>query len=361
MESNSKLPVKIYGTILSTTFFNSRAVDWADEAVRVLPPSAVTSDTGSLSSSLRQSRIGVLIDGPTVGNFKTSGVFALDFNGGMTDFGSSPLFGLADIVYGYVRLESSRTVIEAGQDEMILAPRNPTSLVNLAYLELYSAGNLYVRAPQLRVEEKLINDKQGLLKLTAGLVAPVGTYPPFDNPNTSAPVPEGWQRPAFQSRLSWQSASLASGNDSGVELGVSGHYGRVGLGGFSAASWAGSFDFNVRYGRAGFDGEGFLGQNLQEFGGGSGQPGRTMGGYLESRFIPTSRLQFNAGFGTDHLTKLDVISVPIHRNSAAFANTIFQFTPELAGSLEYRFMFTKPYEGFLMHNNNLDLGIAYSF
>ena len=361
VESNSKLPVKIYGTILSTTFFNSRAVDWADEPVRVLLPSQVASNNGSLSSSLRQSRIGVLIDGPTVGNFKTSGVFALDFNGGMTDFGESPLFGLADIVYGYVRFESPRTAIEAGQDELILGPRNPASLVFLAYPELYSAGNLYKRAPQIRLERKLIDDKEGVLKLTAGLVAPVGTYPTFDNPNRLAPSPEGWRRPAIQGRLAWQSASLAAGNDSGFELGVSGHYGRLGLGGFSAASWAGSFDFNARYGRLGIDGEGFLGQNLEDFGGGSGQPGKTMGGYLESRFFPSNRLQFNAGFGTDHLTKLDVISVPINRNSAVFANTIYQFTPEVAASLEYKFMFTKPFEGAQVRNNNLNLGVAYSF
>jgi hypothetical protein len=361
VESNSKLPVKIYGTILSTTFFNSRAVDWADEPVRVLPPSAVTSDTGTLSSSLRQSRIGVLIDGPSIGSFKTSGVFALDFNGGMTDFLSSPTFGLADIVYGYVRMENSRTAVEAGQDEMILAPGNPASLVSYSYPELYSAGNLYVRAPQIRVEEKLTNGNSGVLKLTAGLVAPVGTYPPFDNPNPNAPAPEGWQRPAIQERLSWQSAALAAGNDSGVEFGVSGHYGRVGLSGFSAASWAGSFDFKVRHGKVGFDGEGFLGQNLAEFGGGSGQPGKTMGGYLEGRLLPTARLQFNAGFGTDHLTKLDVIAVPIHRNSVVFANSIYQFTPEVSVSLEYRYMFTEPFYGAIMGNNNLDLGIAYSF
>src|SRR5947209_5748574 len=32
-ESNSKMALKIYGTILSTTFFNSRGVDWADQPV----------------------------------------------------------------------------------------------------------------------------------------------------------------------------------------------------------------------------------------------------------------------------------------------------------------------------------------
>ena len=56
-----------------------------------------------------------------------------------------------------------------------------------------------------------------------------------------------------------------------------------------------------------------------------------------------------------------MISVPINRNSAVFVNTIYQFTPEVAVSLEYKFMFTKPFEGVQVRNNNLNLGVAYSF
>jgi hypothetical protein len=368
VESSSKLPVKIYGTILSNTFFNSRDTDWADVPILVNPPSAF--NAGWFSSSLRQSRIGIEVNGPTIGAFKTTGVFAMDFMGGMTDFQATPLFGLPNIVYAYARFESERTAFEAGQDEMILAPRNPTSLVAFSYPELYRAGNLYLRAPQVRVERRLAGSKGGQLRATLGLVAPIGTYPTLDFPGGSAT--NGWKRPAVQARIGWQSAPPGSAADQpGWAIGVSGHYGRVALpqvnssgnvvSSFSQSSWAGALDLDLHSRHFGFDAEGYFGNNLQSLGGGIGQPGRTSGGYFEGRVIATQRLQFNAGLGDDHLTKPDRISVLLNRNTAVFANTIYQFTPEVRVSLEYRRMITRPFDGTTRQNNNVNLGIAYSF
>jgi len=87
-----------------------------------------------------------------------------------------------------------------------------------------------------------------------------------------------------------------------------------------------------------------------------------MGGYFEGRLQPTQRLRFNLGLGDDHLTKPESrIAVDLKRNTGAFANTIFQFTPEVGISFEYRYMVTRPFTGPMRQNNNLNLGIAYSF
>jgi hypothetical protein len=367
-ESNSKMPLKIYGTILSNTFFNTRDVDWADIPILVNSPSSAF-NSGWFSSSLRQSRIGLEVNGPSIGTFKTTGVFAMDFMGGMTDFQATPLFGLPEIVYAYARFENSRTAIEAGQDEMILAPRSPTSLVAFSYPELYRAGNLYLRAPQVRVERQLASSKQGQLKAIIGMVAPIGTYPTLDFPGGS--TTNGWKRPAVQARIAWRSGPPGFPEQPGWELGISGHYGRVGLPqvdssgnvltSFSAESWAGAFDLDLHSRRLGFDAEGYFGKNLQSLGGGIGQPGRTAGGYFEGRLMATRRLQFNAGLGDDHLTKPDRISVLLNRNTALFANTIYQFTPEIRVSLEYRHMITRPFDGTTRRNDNVNLGISYSF
>jgi hypothetical protein len=130
---------------------------------------------------------------------------------------------------------------------------------------------------------------------------------------------------------------------------------------FGSDSWAGAFDLDVHSRRVGFDAEGYIGKNLQSLGGGIGQPGKTAGGYFEGRLIATRRLQFNAGLGDDHLTKPDRISVLLNRNTALFANTIVQFTPEIHLSLEYRHMITMPFDGLKRRNENVNLGIAYSF
>jgi len=367
VESSSKMPVKIYGTILSSTFFNTRDTDWADVPILVNPPSAFNS--GWFSSSLRQSRIGLEVNGPTVGSFKTTGVFAMDFMGGMNDFQATPLFGLPEIVYAYARFENAKTAFEAGQDEMILAPRNPTSLVAFSYPELYRTGNLYLRAPQVRIERRLAGSNQGQLRATLGLVAPIGTYPTLDFPGGS--VTNGWKRPAVQARLAWQSAPPGSTDEPGWGIGISGHYGRVALplvdasqnvvSSFGSDSWAAAIDLDLHSRHVGFDAEGYVGKNLQSLGGGIGQPGKTAGGYFEGRLIATRRLQFNAGLGDDHLTKPDRIPVLLNRNTALFANTIFQFTPEINLSLEYRHMVTMPFDGVKRRNENVNLGIAYRF
>jgi hypothetical protein len=358
VESNSKMPVKVFGTILSTTFVNTGPVDWADVPSVVSSRYEAVSSTGSFSSSLRQSRVGMAVDGPTIGSMHASGYFAVDFLGGSADFQSGPLFGLPHIVYGYLRLEGAHTALEAGQDEMIMAPRHPTSLVAMSYPELFRSGSLYARAPQVRVEQELARSKAGSLRVTAGLVAPVGNYPGLDFPGSG--LAEAWQRPAVQARLAWRSAESSSGNG-GFELGVSGHYGRVRLGLPSATSWAGALDFDAHRGKVGLDCEFYLGQNLQSFGGGLGQPGRTLGGYVEGRLEATSRLQFNTGFGSDHLNKFDIVPVDLNRNTTVFANTIFQFTPEVAASFEYRHLVTQPFAGWLRTNEHLDVGIAYRF
>ncbi|HLY60418.1 MAG TPA: hypothetical protein VKV95_06590 [Terriglobia bacterium] len=377
VESNTKMGVKLFGTILSTTFFNSGAADWADIPSVVNWAATVPSSTGSFSSSMRQSRIGLVVDGPAIGSMHASGYFAVDFLGGAADFQSGPLFGLPHVVYGYVRLDGAKTSLEAGQDEIILASRHPTSLVAMSFPELFRSGDLYDRAPQVRVERELASNKRGSLRATVGLVAPVANYPGLDFPG--AGLLEAWQRPAIQGRLAWRPAEAASSANSGFEFGVSAHYGTVqlgtmnfvkgvptfsplvGFGATSAASWAGLIDFDAHIHRFGVDGSAYLGQNLQSFGGGIGQPGKTMGGYLEGRFAATNRLQFNSGFGTDHLTKFDIVPVDLNRNTSVFANTIFQFTPEVAASFEYRYLVTRPFTGVLRTNNHVDVGIAYSF
>jgi hypothetical protein len=293
----------------------------------------------------------------------------MDFMGGMTDFQATPLFGLPSIVYAYARFENASTAVEAGQDEMILAPRNPTSLVAFSYPELYRTGNLYLRAPQVRIERRLAGSNEGQLRATLGLVAPIGTYPTLDFPGASAT--NGWKRPAVQGRLAWQSAPPGSSDQPGWTVGISGHYGRVALprvdalqnivASFASDSWAGAIDLDLHSRRLGFGAEGYIGKNLQSLGGGIGQPGKTAGGYFEGRLMATRRLQFNAGLGDDHLTKPDRISVLLNRNTALFANTIVQFTPEIHLSLEYRHMITVPFDGLKRRNDNVNLGIAYSF
>src|SRR5262249_17301007 len=125
---------------------------------------------GTASATLRQTRIGLAADGPAIGSAKTSAVVAFDFFGGIPGFQSGQVMGLPRLLVGYARIEGAHTALEVGQDQMILAPGDPTSLAAYSFPLLFRSGNLYLRAPQVRLEQKWSSG----LNAAAGIVAPIG-------------------------------------------------------------------------------------------------------------------------------------------------------------------------------------------
>jgi hypothetical protein len=114
VESASRLPVKLTGTIVANTFFNSGEANWLENPNLV---NAAGATTGSFSSTLRQSRLGLTVDGPAIGTWRTSGQVAFDFLGGTSAFQTGPTIGLARLLYAFTRFETDRTAIEVGQDQ----------------------------------------------------------------------------------------------------------------------------------------------------------------------------------------------------------------------------------------------------
>jgi hypothetical protein len=154
---------------------------------------------------------------------------------------------------------------------------------------------------------------------------------------------------------------MRDANDTGWEIGLSGHSGSERYVTGSSSSWAGAVDFEAKAGRAGIAGEWFAGRNIDAFGGSLGQLAKSAGGFIEARVAATRRLGFNAGYGTDRLFHRSAFPVPLIRNSTVFANTIYQFTPELATSFEYSWLSTTPAVGKARRNNHFNLVLAYSF
>src|SRR5207244_88215 len=83
------------------------------------------------------------------------------------------VMGLPRLLYGYVRLDGEKIGIEIGQDQMILAPKNPTSLLGTSFPTLYRSGNLYLRAPQIRAERLLASGDFGQIRAVGGIMAPI--------------------------------------------------------------------------------------------------------------------------------------------------------------------------------------------
>lgn len=357
VESSSRLPVKLFGTILSNTFFNSDEANWLENPNIVNRFAGAAGRPGSFSSTLRQSRIGVSIDGPAVGGARASGLFVMDFFGGTPPFQTGQVMGLPRMLYAFGRIDGARTAIEVGQDQMMLAPRDPTSLAAFSFPDLFRSGNLYLRVPQARVEQKL----GGGVTVMGGIIAPIAgdfsaDFYTFVPPALSG---ERSKMPAYQGHVGYRSRSEDESRE--VAVGVSGHYGRERVADATNKSWAGAVDFNVQGGRFGASGEFFTGENIDQFGGSLGQEAKSAGGWAEARVAMTSRLSVNGGVGFDKLPDDEFLFVPRRENRSIFGNVIFKLTPEVATSLEYRWLSTDYGQDTRRENHHVNWVFAYSF
>jgi hypothetical protein len=335
VESTSRMPVKVSGTILTNTYVNSGEGNWPENPNLVGNPSTASGSRGSMSATARQSRLGLEVGGIAVGNWQANGTIIADFLGGVPGFQTGTVMGLPRLLYAFGRVESDRTAIEVGQDHAILAPRDPTSLAALSFPLLFRSGNLYLRVPQARVEQKLPKD----FTVTMGIVAPIAgdaasTYDFAPPPGAG----ERSMRPAFEGRLAFAQGTHDTPRE--IVVGVSGHYGWRRPSTTVSDAWAVALDFNGRMGRVGAAGEFFKADNADAFGGGLSQAGRASGGWAEGRFALTGQATLVGGFGIDK--PADALGrVLRQRNRSIFSSAIVQLTPELAASLEYRWLETE--------------------
>lgn len=354
--SNSRLPVRLFGTVVAGTFYNTNEGDWRDVTTTVDPPPAPPLKPGSFNATLRQSRVGAIVDLPTIGSMKASGLMAMDFYGGSPDIKNGTTIGSPRLLYAYVRLQGKKNAIEIGQDEMIFAPRNPTSIASYAIPELYRTGNLYLRVPQARIEHEFDTGKNSEILAIGGILAPASSYA------YGAYFGGNIRQPAFQARVAWRTKPADPGEEPTLEFGLSGHYGHEIYTGQPVTSSGGAFDFNANHNRFGATAELYLGENLGAMGGAIGQAGKSDGGFFEGRFKATPRLDFNAGVGTDRVNReYNTDPTLLRTNDGVYANTIFHFTPEIATSFEYRWLSTTPVSGPARRNNHIDMVFAYSF
>jgi hypothetical protein len=355
VESTSRMAVKLFGTIHTSLFANTANPNWLDSP-NIVNPAAADGRDGTFSASLRQTRVGITVDGPTLGPARTSGAFAIDFFGGIPGFVTGQVMGLPRLLVAFARVETDRTAVEIGQDHMMLAPLDPTSLAAFAFPALFRSGNLYLRTPQVRVERAL-----GPFRLMGGIVAPIaGDVPGEDYRFVPAAFSgERSRRPAAQARFAFGRGELDAPRQ--LNVGVSTHVGWEAEGAGLEDTTATAVDFTVRRDIIGAAGEVFVGRNIDAFGGATGVDGlRTRGGWAEVRVYPSNVVTLVAGGGVDSLRRQPA-SVPRRRNRSAYGNVIFSLTPEVQASFEYRWLATLPGSGSERRNHHFDWALAYKF
>jgi hypothetical protein len=356
VESTSRMPIKVFGTVHMNAFANSGEANWLDNPNLVSPPPA-DGRTGTFSATLRQTRVGLTMDGPTLGSVRTSAVAALDFFGGIPGFQTGQVMGLPRLLVAFARFEGEQTAVEVGQDHMLLAPRDPSSLAAFAFPALFRSVNLYLRTPQIRVEHALGPH----FRASGGIVAPIGGDLAGEEFRFVPPALPGErsQRPGFQARVAFASAEPDALRL--VAVGVSGHYGWERRPGELVDSWAAAVEFGLRRDWVGVSGEAFVGDNIDAFGGALGLDARAAGGWGELRVFPSERLSLNVGAGLDEIRDGERAVAPRRRNQSAYANVIFALTPEIQTSMEYRWLATTPGVATDRENHHVDWVLAYHF
>jgi hypothetical protein len=333
VSSSSRLPVRLFGAIVANTFVNSGDANWLENPNIVGNATADGASSGSMSATVRQSRVGLETNGIVIGDWQASATMVADFLGGVSNFGTGTAMGLPRLLYAFGRLERGNTAVQIGQDHVILAPREPTSLAAMSFPLLFRSGNLYLRAPQVRVEQRI----GGAVTVTSGIVAPLaGDNSTFEFA-PAAGAGERSRRPAVEAR-----AAFARGDADAtraVSVGVSAHGGWRRVGGAVTNTWAVAFDGDMHIGRIGAAGEIYAADNAEPFGGGIAQGGRAAGGWAEMRVRLAPRTRAVGGFGLDR-PRDPFGRVTRTENRSGFGNVIVDLTPEVAASVEYRWLRT---------------------
>lgn len=376
-----------YGTIYFNAFGNSGGTNNADD-----PLFATPTNQGNVSMSVRQTRLGLKLEGPTIAHAKSRGQIEADFFGGFPAVGVGENFGIVRLRLAFARLDWEKTSLEAGQDWTIFAPNNPVSIAAAAIPQMAAAGNPWARLPQIRLERRWASGKvvwQGaVLSPSTGDSPTASTSPFFLQPSTGAAS----RAPFFQSRVAFNDGNWLGTKKAG-SFGFSAQYGRArvantsGNNKINAVGIAADWNFPI-VARLTINGEAFVGRNLAGFQAGAfqgfnsdfayrrgtvliaGGPRAigTRGGWTQLGFTPplfSDRLIIYGTYGLDDPRDSDLVSLTKRdwrlRSRAYAFSFLYKFTPQLSWGIEFRRFDTFYLQSGMQTAHHVNLGAAFSF
>ena len=375
-----------YGTIYFNAFGNRGGTNNSD-----VPLFASPTGNSNVSASVRQTRLGLKLEGAKIGDARLSAILETDFFGGFPSVGIGENFGVVRLRLANARLDWEKTSLTVGQDWMIFAPVNPTSLAAAAIPQMAAAGNNWARLPQIKLERKLNRNLTWQGALLAPQTGDFSTNAAFFLQPTSG---ASSHVPFFQSRIVFSGANWLETKKAG-SIGLSAHYGRSKV--FTGTtniendieSLGLALDWNFPLAeRLSLSGEAFFGRNLGGFQAGIFQSYNndfafrqngnlisggvrsigTRGGWMQIGFTPDvleNRLSLYGSVGVDDPQDEDLFSrVPrdFRTQNFAFAfDSIYRFSPQFQIGAEFRRMQTLYLLSGRHNANHVNFSAAYSF
>lgn len=396
VESESRYPVKITGSLLLTGFVNTGAVDMAATPTVALPGS------GSTGATVRQTILGIDASGPHLFGARSYADLRVDFDGNPASNNSTTAYsGYYDASPTLLRLRTAHagllwrhTEAYFSLDSPIFSPDMPTSLSAVAIPALAWSGNLWTWNPQVGITQDFgPSDSRGIQLQTALIDvgdAPISPPAPTSGISTATPPSstEESRWPGVEARVALRGPAVNNKEDR-YHFGIGGyfapHYSTVLGHGFN--SWAGTLDARlILPARLEFSGSFYRGQALGGLGGGAYKdlaykansssmsyyfrPLDDVGGWAQLKERLSERLEFNAAFGIDNAfaEELRRYAVPsntlyqnLSRNSTYTGNVIYSPSAYLQFSLEYRHLESSPIISTPASSNIIGLGAGYKF
>jgi hypothetical protein len=364
-----------YAAVYFNGFHNSDGTNNQDV------PLWAVAGTGDTGATARQSRLGMRASLPAVFGAKTSATIEVDFFGGFPAIGTGENFGQVRLRLANMRLDWTKTALVIGQDWMVFAPVNPSSLACAAIPLFAAAGNPWARLPQVRLERRF-----GAGLVQAAVLAPQSGD--FNSAFLAQPNSGSLSEvPYVQGRLAWTSKNAFGSGKPGA-LGVSGHYGQsqVTTTGGTAKdldSTGGAVDWSWPLGKhVLLSGEAFLGENLAGFQaavfqgynpdevtasapGGTPESISTKGGWAQLAVTPGANLTVLAAYGIDDPDDADLVSATSRnwrtRNEVVALALQYRASAQLSFGLEYRFLETRFQQTGTQKDRHLNLAAVMSF
>ncbi len=375
VESEMRFRVRLFGMILTNAYLNTNDSSQQSAPQAAPPPTALPSvRQHNFGATLRQSVIGLALDGPRLGSARLSAKAEFDFFGGPLREYESNVLGALRMRTASVRLDWPHTSFVVGLQTPLISPLNPTSLAAVWYPALSGAGNLWQWRPQLMLEHRARLSEPAELILQGGLLLP------FGETVESTPIEK---EPGYEVRVALR---RRLDSERHLEFGFGGHASRRWfLFNRRVPSFAVTGDFLLPLGnRVELSGEAFFGQGVT-FGGLSG--GRvdrsfalsgqiydpatriraihTAGGWAQLSLKARQDLDFNFAYGQEDPRNRNILAgtwnqATRFKNQAASANFIYQLRPNYLISLEYLHLWTH-YAAARQTNGHLNLAFGYVF
>jgi len=373
--TSKSFDLQLYGLIkLDASHDDSRVS--AGNFARWVESEGVLNNDAHFNMTANQTRLGLLIDGPTLNGIKTAGQVEIDFYGaGAAENKPDPMLRHAFVKADWTAWNFS---LLAGQTADIISP---LAAPTVNYSVCWWQGNIGYRRAQLRLTKgfKLTDDVE--LKLEAGPTRTITDRKFIYNSTTDPDSGADSEFPSLQGRVS---LSLPSFNRQPATIGLSGHWGQedqhqtnalgVVTGHIHYDSWSANVD--VRLPVTGWlllQGEAFIGENLSAYLGGIGQGFDPVtqdtiaakGGWVAATLGPWGKWQFNLGAGIDTVDKDDVAvnakTPPRLSNYVYFANSTYSLTTNLQLAFEIANLRTAYKQAAAGDNWREQLAVIYKF